>query len=710
MSIESNKLVNLADAQVLYNDLRDRESDLKSAFNNIGVNILSGGTGTSNSSVTFALDDIIYALDVYPFTARTGLQSSYYVLQIVGTKANSTDVYIVNETYSQYDGTKKHLVIDNRNSIYVSLTIRVRAENGTSVTVNLYEDLQTYFGEITAKNASDISKNEILANHGMAMAEVNNIVIGTINTSTGAESVNSKRARTGYIKVNNANMMFNKTGFKAALYSYTTNDVSGFISPATDQVNGNIQIPSTASYVRIVFQKQDDSNFTDSDLQTIYPNAYLQYVEPIENRIDCTFVRGGIDEVTAQETGSYARARSGWIISHSDILIENDSGMTARVYLYTYNKKLVKVIDEESTSNIQHNGYVRFVLKKTDSSNFDATDFNNANNNFKIVRHENSVPSYWNEYLFTKYNSIKNNGLAMRNRGDGFIFATDIHYENNELRSPLLMKKIIQNTNVNKIVIGGDVINGNADKDKAIGMLESWIGLFDDTPFTLAYGNHDTNTSIGSSTTENAISNGEVYDLATRQLERFINTDAKTHFYFDNTSQKIRFFVLNTGDGYTPQTSKVDDPITYSDELTWLSNNIADIDSDWNIIVIQHLFFNPASIESGNNITVSQAYGEPLMDVLDAINADQSKPNVFAVIVGHVHRNHSILANGGYYCIATTCDAGGTSSSTYDSDTPTRTKGTTNEQAFDVFQFDIKNKKIYATRIGAGQDREWSYT
>jgi len=32
MSIESNKLVNLADAQVLYNDLRDRESDLKSAF------------------------------------------------------------------------------------------------------------------------------------------------------------------------------------------------------------------------------------------------------------------------------------------------------------------------------------------------------------------------------------------------------------------------------------------------------------------------------------------------------------------------------------------------------------------------------------------------------------------------------------------------------------------------------------------------------
>ena len=33
MSIQSNKLVNLEDAQVLYNDLRDRESDLKSALN-----------------------------------------------------------------------------------------------------------------------------------------------------------------------------------------------------------------------------------------------------------------------------------------------------------------------------------------------------------------------------------------------------------------------------------------------------------------------------------------------------------------------------------------------------------------------------------------------------------------------------------------------------------------------------------------------------
>lgn len=37
MSIQSTKLVNLEDAQVLYNDLRDRESDLKSALNDIAV-------------------------------------------------------------------------------------------------------------------------------------------------------------------------------------------------------------------------------------------------------------------------------------------------------------------------------------------------------------------------------------------------------------------------------------------------------------------------------------------------------------------------------------------------------------------------------------------------------------------------------------------------------------------------------------------------
>lgn len=55
--------------------------------------------------------------------------------------------------------------------------------------------------------------------------------------------------------------------------------------------------------------------------------------------------------------------------------------------------------------------------------------------------------------------------------------------------------------------------------------------------------------------------------------------------------------------------------------------------------------------------------------------------------------------------VATTCDA-------YTNTTHPQhemVKGTTTEQAFDVFSVEKTNKKIYTTRIGVGKDRESKY-
>lgn len=92
--------------------------------------------------------------------------------------------------------------------------------------------------------------------------------------------------------------------------------------------------------------------------------------------------------------------------------------------------------------------------------------------------------------------------------------------------------------------------------------------------------------------------------------------------------------------------------------------------------------------------------------IFDGITYDYSgcTGEVICVFSGHNHVDGCIRTDGGLNVISTTCDAyrapeGGVE----------RTKGTITEQAFDVVNIDYENKKIYMTRIGAGEDRVFSY-
>ena len=75
--------------------------------------------------------------------------------------------------------------------------------------------------------------------------------------------------------------------------------------------------------------------------------------------------------------------------------------------------------------------------------------------------------------------------------------------------------------------------------------------------------------------------------------------------------------------------------------------------------------------------------------------------NVAAWLGGHIHRDESGMENG-VLCIDTTTDAAFAGRHS-------QKKGTINEQAFDVFVFDSKQRKCNAVRFGAGEDREFSY-
>ena len=70
---------------------------------------------------------------------------------------------------------------------------------------------------------------------------------------------------------------------------------------------------------------------------------------------------------------------------------------------------------------------------------------------------------------------------------------------------------------------------------------------------------------------------------------------------------------------------------------------------------------------------------------------------------GHTHVD-SVDASNSFKLIGTRCDAAEENNSTLKAE---RIAGTTTEQSFDVFT--VTNDKIYATKIGAGANREIYY-
>jgi len=89
------------------------------------------------------------------------------------------------------------------------------------------------------------------------------------------------------------------------------------------------------------------------------------------------------------------------------------------------------------------------------------------------------------------------------------------------------------------------------------------------------------------------------------------------------------------------------------------------------------------------------------------VNADFSnaKGNLVAYFAGHVHYDHNAVT-GGVPVITTRCDAKEENTAELKAE---RIAGTVTEQSFDVFTVNKAEGKIYATKIGAGEDRVISY-
>ena len=303
-----------------------------------------------------------------------------------------------------------------------------------------------------------------------------------------------------------------------------------------------------------------------------------------------------------------------------------------------------------------------------------------------------TMPQYWLTYMQTKIADVQDKDVLVGQHGDSFVFITDIHYEFNDKNSPPVVKYVLHNSSVNRVVCGGDVISGGGTNTKASAL--TWLNKAQNSfrnigvnPLYLR-GNHDNNTEIYPAKPEIAISDSELYGILWKPIENEITVGDELNYYFDNPAQKIRYICLDTGH---PDTYVMSDA-----QITWMQNRITELDSGWSVLVLTHQFYSSTPPTKDGNGTKIEAG-------LDAIY-DSANATIIGVVCGHSHRDYIGTSAKGYPIICTTCDIRGGEGGGV-----TRTAGTITEQAFDVFHIDFANRMIYATRIGSGSDRSASY-
>ena len=126
------------------------------------------------------------------------------------------------------------------------------------------------------------------------------------------------------------------------------------------------------------------------------------------------------------------------------------------------------------------------------------------------------------------------------------------------------------------------------------------------------------------------------------------------------------------------------------------------VPSGYTIVMFTHYAFEATSGQVLDDTPLTRILGK-----LDALNTAQNRTvSVAGVFSGHRHRDGSDSTTYSFPVIATMTDAHGKVS---DSSEATMTKGTTTEQAFEVVFIDKANRNLYLRRIGAGNNRQFSY-
>lgn len=325
----------------------------------------------------------------------------------------------------------------------------------------------------------------------------------------------------------------------------------------------------------------------------------------------------------------------------------------------------------------------------------------------KEISHEktesrNDIPKYWREHLDDKITEIQKNQVEASLNSLSFLWITDSHWARNDKNSPGLIGEVMKRTNTNIIVHGGDVITG-ADQESMIkDAMNSLNELSCNYFMPIVLGNHDPNT-YG----DKLFNYSEMFNLfsSPKSNNNFEFVDYPNSFAWkanftrkDGVGQKVYAFAFDTYNTSNVTANQIQAFIDLCKQdgyvlvfMHWALDNGAWSGTSQAIDILID------DINSRRNMSTVGKYGD--FDLAGV------RAKVVMNLSGHEHQDNSRITAGGTPHVVTTCDAGRLQYN----ESIKYVKGTTTEQAFDVFTIDFDKKTIKEVRIGRGQDRQYTF-
>ena len=351
-----------------------------------------------------------------------------------------------------------------------------------------------------------------------------------------------------------------------------------------------------------------------------------------------------------------------------------------------------------------------------------------------------SVPTFWQSAIA----SAKEKILAKHNLGGvgcvSFVLTSDIHasagIDEKGKRFGIVAKAIMDEANIPLFVSTGDLMSQSSHADVSnvyaeLTLVKSWLEPIPFYQQALVMGNHDgawgdTTSGYYYKQLPLEIVYNQIYRKQAMDLRR-VSGDNGTYYYLDNESQKMRYIMLNSHN--TPSYAENEDGTAVydrfhtdcmcQDQYDWLTNVALDMPDGYTACLFMHSPY-PGGwqlmvgiVDAYNN---KSTYNNSFTDSENTwrnstINVDFSnvKGTIAGVFAGHTHID--AIRHVGDNPMYSTCPLIITPNSVGGAvkDGTTRTDGTDTEFVMDIVTVDTKNRNIYITRLGAGNDREISY-
>ena len=353
-----------------------------------------------------------------------------------------------------------------------------------------------------------------------------------------------------------------------------------------------------------------------------------------------------------------------------------------------------------------------------------------------VVKNEKQfIPEYWNEHIEKKINEIHQRQIQAGANSSSFGLITDLHWAPNEKHSAAILEKVLTDCSVPFFFTGGDIVCGSgvcpaSSLDRELNEYTEAFKAIEHKCLMVA-GNHDAaystlpvpNYYMESLTTDEMY---EYYFRASAQYKNRVFGPDGTYCYADDKLHKMRYIALNTHIKWTDEIGENGLPVCdafrtaglMQEQLDWFANVALDVPStDWTVVICTHepvyTYYPNAAMALGivDAFRRHKKYeGKNIDEKRPFYNAQISvdftgRGGNFAVWVGgHTHADAAKYCDGMLSTATLNDSIHNAEGSPYK-----HVKGTDTEQAFDIFTVDKNAHKIYATRIGCGENREFEY-